>query len=126
MPLRKSILSSLGITLICFTFVANTFASDNPTSDDESARNVIASCEKESETVDDSATFDLGLCLGILTGLHYLSPHICIPPSVSLAEIARVLTKYFNSHAAGRQADFCDRALDAMKSAWPCGSRRNI
>jgi hypothetical protein len=126
MPVRKSILSSLSILLICFTLLAKTFASDKPTSDDEAARDVIATCEKELENVDDSATFDLGVCLGILKGLHYLSPDVCIPPSVSLTDIARVLTKYFNTHSAGRQADFRERALDAMKSAWPCGSRRNI
>ena len=88
---------------------------------------MIASCEKELDDVKDSASFDLGVCLGILKGLHYLSPDVCIPSSVSLLDIALVLAKYFRSHPEHRQkTDFRERSLEGMRSAWPCGSRKNI
>jgi hypothetical protein len=65
------------------------------------------------------------MCLGILKGLHYLSKDICIPPATSLGKIGEVVSQYFDSHA-GKTRDFQETALDAMRSAWPCGARNNI
>jgi hypothetical protein len=66
------------------------------------------------------------MCLGILKGLHYLSKDICIPPATSLGEIGDVVSQYFDSHTSKIADDFQETALDAMRSAWPCGLRNNI
>ena len=93
---------------------------------DEAARGIMSGCEETLATVDGVPTFDLGLCLGVLKGLHYLSNDVCIPPAVSLEDIAVVLQKFFQSHPEGRHEDFRERSLDAMRSAWPCGPRNDI
>ncbi len=98
------------------------FATDS----DEAARGIISGCEETLGTVGDQPTFDLGLCLGVLKGLHYLSSDVCIPPAVSLEDVALVLKRFFRSHPEGRHEDFRERSLDAMRSAWPCGRRHDI
>lgn len=97
-------------------------AADN----DEAARGIISGCEETIGTIEDLPTFDLGLCLGVLKGLHYLSRDVCIPPAVSLEDVALVLKRFFQSHPEGRLEDFRERSLDAMRSAWPCGPRNDI
>jgi hypothetical protein len=94
-------------------------------SDDDKARNSISGCEVELKDLG-SNTLQLGLCLGILKGLHYLSADVCIPPALSLADIAGVLDKFFDAHPVNPSADFRDRSLEGMRSAWPCGDRKDI
>jgi hypothetical protein len=73
-----------------------------------------------------SQTFDAGMCLGIIKGLHYLSRDICIPPATSLGQIADVVSKYVDSHIGKMPDDFRETSLEAMRSAWPCGEQRVI
>jgi hypothetical protein len=122
--LSASVAALLGLALL----PSKTSALDisKKESDDAAARNVIASCEKQLKLAEGSETFDLGICLGVIKGLHYLSTDICIPPSLSLGDIAGVLSKYFDSHAEESQADFRERSLEAMRAAWPCGFRKAI
>jgi Ssp1 endopeptidase immunity protein Rap1a len=120
--MRRLLISGFTTAFLCLLLIPKTSASD----DDEAARNVLAGCEEELKAASGAATFDLGVCLGTLKGLHYLSTDVCIPPALSLAEIAAVLSKHFDAHPKERQADFRERALGAMRSAWPCNSRENI
>lgn len=125
MTVRRILISILAAAFLnSFLVVVSSSAFDKP-GPDEAARNVLAGCEKQLEAVDGAETFELGLCLGTLKGLHYLSADVCIPPAINLATIAGVLTKYFQSHPTDR-GDFRERSLDAMRSAWPCGYRKNI
>jgi hypothetical protein len=101
---------------------ACTFAQDPI---DDEAQSVTAGCHEALKRTGQSQTFDAGMCLGILKGLHYLSKDICIPPATSLGKIGEVVSQYFDSHA-GKTRDFQETALDAMRSAWPCGARNNI
>jgi hypothetical protein len=55
-----------------------------------------------------------------------LSKDICIPPATSLSQIGDVVSQYFDSHAGKTRDDFQETALAAMRSAWPCGGRKNI
>jgi hypothetical protein len=66
------------------------------------------------------------MCLGILKGLHYLSKDVCIPPSTSLSQMGDVVARYFDGHADKIRDDFQEMALDAMRTAWPCGLENNI
>ena len=109
--------------LIAASFPTSTSA-QNPI--DDEARAVTAGCHEALKRTGELQTFDAGMCLGILKGLHYLSKDICIPPATSLGQIGDVVSQYFDSHTAKVDDDFQDTALDAMRSAWPCGGRNNI
>ena len=111
------------IFLIAISFPASTFAQDQI---DEDARSVTAGCHEALKRTGQLQTFDAGMCLGILKGLHYLSKDICIPPATSLGQMADVVSQYFDTHTGKLDDDFRETALDAMRSAWPCGGRNNI
>lgn len=93
---------------------------------DDEAQSVTAGCREALTRSGQLQTFDAGMCLGILKGLHYLSKDICIPPATSPGQIGDVVSQYFDSHAGNPRDDFQETALDAMRSAWPCGGRNNI
>jgi hypothetical protein len=93
---------------------------------DDEARSVTTGCREALKRTSQLQTFDAGMCLGILKGLHYLSKDICIPAATSLGQIGDVVSKYFDSHAGRTQDDFQEIALDAMRSAWPCSGRKDI
>jgi hypothetical protein len=102
-------------------FPASAFAQNQI---DDEAQSVTAGCHEALKRTGQLQTFDAGICLGILKGLHYLSNDICIPPATSLGQIGEVVSQYFDSRTA--KDDFQETALDAMRSAWPCGRRNNI
>lgn len=87
-------------------------------SHDDEGRGVTAGCHDIMKALDANA-FDLGLCLGVLKGLHYLSQDLCIPSTVSLGDIASVVTRYFDAHPQQIDSDR-ELSLEAMRSAWPC------
>jgi hypothetical protein len=93
---------------------------------DDESRSVTLGCHDAIRQGQQSKTFDAGMCLGILKGLHYLSRDICIPPATSLGQIADVVSKYVDSHAAKMHDDFRETSLQAMRSAWPCRQRHDI
>ena len=109
--------------LVATSFPACTFAQDQI---DEDARSVTAGCHDALKRTGKLQTFDAGICLGILKGLHYLSKDICIPPATSLGQIGDVVSQYFDSHEGKIDDDFQETALNAMRSAWPCGGRNDI
>jgi hypothetical protein len=113
-------------------FVSNGLAAENsglPTlrkSDDEMARSVTAGCQAILKREHADKTFDLGLCLGVIKGLHYLSGDVCVPPALSLRDVADVVSKYLDGHPNQIDEDFREVSLAAMRAAWPCAGRRNI
>ena len=113
-----------GILIVVSTsFPASTFAQNKI---DDEARSVTAGCHEALKRTGQLQTFEVGMCLGILKGLHYLSGDICIPPATSLDRIGDVVSQYFDTHTDKLHDDFQETALDAMRSAWPCGRRNNI
>jgi hypothetical protein len=102
-----------------------TFTSAQYSIDDE-ARSATAGCHEALKQTGQPPTFEAGMCLGILKGLHYLSKDICIPPATSLGQIGDVVSQYLGSHTGRIDDDFQEAALAAMRSAWPCGRRKNI
>jgi Rap1a immunity proteins len=93
---------------------------------DDEAQSVTAGCHEALKRTSELQSFDVGMCLGVLKGLHYLSKDICIPPDTSLGQIGDVVSQYLDSHAGKASEDFQVTALDAMRSAWPCGQRNSI
>ncbi len=76
--------------LVAMSFPACTFAQDQI---DEDARSVTAGCHDALKRTGKLQTFDAGICLGILKGLHYLSKDICIPPATSLGQVGDVVSQ---------------------------------
>jgi hypothetical protein len=109
--------------LVAATSPTSTFAQN---SIDDEARSATAGCHEALKRSRQPQTFDAGMCLGILKGLHYLSKDICIPPATSLGQVGDVVSQYFDSHTGKINDDFQEAALAAMRSAWPCGRRSNI
>jgi hypothetical protein len=93
---------------------------------DDEARSVIAGCHDAIKGAGPPQSFDAGMCLGIIKGLHYLSQDVCIPPATSLGEIADIVSRYVDTHEGSAQDDFRETSLKAMRSAWPCGKRHDI
>jgi hypothetical protein len=93
---------------------------------DDEARSVIAGCHDAIKGAGQPQSFDAGMCLGIIKGLHYLSQDVCIPPATSLGEIADIVSRYVDTHEGSAQDDFRETSLKAMRSAWPCGKRHDI
>lgn len=96
------------------------------TSPDEAARRVIEGCPEILKSANRMETFDLGMCLGVIKGLHYLSTDVCVPPATSLDDMASVITKYLHARPAETSEDFREISLKAMRSAWPCRGRKSI
>jgi hypothetical protein len=93
---------------------------------DDEARSVSAGCHDAIGNKGQPQSFDAGMCLGIIKGLHYLSRDVCIPPATSFAEIADIISRYADSRKGSAQDDFRETSLEAMRSAWPCGKRHDI
>jgi Rap1a immunity proteins len=118
-----------GLTVRCgVVFAIATFypaVSPAQTQIDAEARLVTAGCHEAIRNACQQS-FDAGMCLGIIKGLHYLSRDVCIPPATSLAEIADIVSRYVDSHKGKTQDDFRETSLEAMRSAWPCGKKHDI
>ena len=119
---RWTICCSLFIAISTW-FPASTFAQNQI---DDQAQSVTAGCPEALKRKGELQTFDAGMCLGILKGLHYLSNDICIPPATRLGQIGDVVSQYFDSQESNLRGDFQDAALNAMRSAWPCVGRNTI
>jgi hypothetical protein len=50
------------------------------------------------------------LCAGLVDGIAYAAPGLCIPDSA----------KYIDDRPARMHADFNGLAFEALQAAWPC------
>jgi Rap1a immunity proteins len=120
--------SALLIVLISAAFPghASDLSNAPPVKDnDEVARAATAGCHNALKK-SDPEPFEFGLCLGVLKGLHYLSSDVCVPPAVSLEDVAGVVSRYLDTHPERIDQDFRETSLEAMRSAWPCTRRQII
>jgi hypothetical protein len=101
----------------------STFAHDKV---DDDARSATAGCAEALKSIERVDSFEGGVCLGILKGLYYLSKDICIPPSTSLGQVGDVVARHLAAHPKKIREDFQETALDAMRTAWPCGQENKI
>jgi hypothetical protein len=120
----KLIIAS-GLLMLSFLAAPQKHAVSKGLTDDDRARDSMTACERELRSLD-SGTLELGICLGIVRGLHYLSADICVPPALSMVDLAEILVRFFDSHPSDPLADFRERSLEAMRSTWPCGARKDI
>lgn len=83
---------------------------------------MTAGCHDAIRNARQPDSFDAGMCLGIIKGLHYLSRDVCIPPATSLGEIADIVSRYVDSQkgksqmtSAKRRWKQCDLLGPAVK-----------
>ena len=101
-------------------------ASPAQTPIDDAARLVTAGCPEAIRNAGQPQSFDAGMCLGIIEGLHYLSRDVCIPPATSLGEIADIVSRYVDSHGGKTNDDVRATSLEELRSAGPCGNRHDM
>jgi hypothetical protein len=91
---------------------------------DQVARDTVAGCLEVLNVQKAAETFENGLCIGVIKGLHYLSRDVCVPPALSLVEIADVIVRFPKAHPDSAKQDFREVVLQALRSAWPCAGQR--
>jgi hypothetical protein len=91
---------------------------------DQVARDTMAGCLEVLKEQKAAETFENGLCIGVIKGLHYLSADVCVPPALSLVEIANVVARFPKAHPDSVKQDFREIVLQALRSAWPCAGQR--
>ena len=64
--------------------------------------------------------FKMGLCNGLISGLHYMSNDVCAPAGATEGQTVRVVVQYIDARPARMHEDFRKLAVEAMKAAWPC------
>lgn len=61
-----------------------------------------------------------GMCVGIIDGLSFRNPTLCIPSNVTNTQGVKVVLKYIEDRPERRNEDFKILALEALRQAWPC------
>ena len=84
-----------------------------------SANFVMKGCRLFASEKHNSDLFYQGYCMGLLVGLPYADPMICMPRATNY-QTARVVVQYIDQQPARLHEDFIDLALEALRRAWPC------
>src|SRR5262245_20212182 len=75
------------------------------------------------------ATFDNGLCAGIVGTLFQVGPVLreelafCLPEGTNIFQGIRVVIKYIETHTEGLTGDSGVLAANALRAEWPCQKR---
>ena len=65
--------------------------------------------------------FKMGMCVGTINGISYMSKsRICPPPAVTPEQATRVVLQYIDQRPAMMNENFGRLAFEALQSAWPC------
>ena len=62
----------------------------------------------------------VGECVGIIEGIVYTPPQVCIGHGVILGQEVRIVVKYIDERPERQQESFMALALEALQAAWPC------
>jgi len=85
------------------------------------AKSLITSCRAFAD--DDSrsqAPFDDGFCGGVVVGLAYADPTICVPKGLAYRQSVRVVIQYIDERPSRMHESFVELATEALRSAWRC------
>jgi hypothetical protein len=119
---------SLGALATASMFVFGASASASAQVDINSGNFLLPVCQRYLLNSADVTTQEAGLqgyCAGVLTGLWAASAlfardTICIPPTVTNGQMARVVVAWLEAHPQDLHEKFHRLALVAMAKAWPC------
>jgi hypothetical protein len=59
-------------------------------------------------------------CAGIIFGIAFAAPDLCIPNGVTNGQKVRVVVQYIENRPARMHESLFDLALEALRAAWPC------
>jgi hypothetical protein len=65
------------------------------------------------------ATYESGICYGLVSSILYLDDETC-HPKITIGQGVRVVVKYIDERPARHHEDFRALALEALRAAWPC------
>jgi hypothetical protein len=100
----------------CEAVVAETDRSDGHT-----AKSLITSCRAFADEDSRSQTpFDDGFCGGVVVGLAYADPTICVPNGLGYRQSVRVVIQYIDQRPSRMDESFVELATAALRSAWRC------
>jgi len=89
----------------------------------ESAKNMVPGCRGWLERTKEASPLGLvlqGLCVGLVKGVGYKKPGICIPPNSTNREALRIVVQYIDARPTRQQESFLALALEALRAQWPC------
>lgn len=122
--LRKALLS-LGWVFIIFPLLSSKALGD---SDVNSGNYFLPGCQAFIATNFNSSTpFRAGECLGVIRAITYnltSNSLICIPSTVTMGQIVRVIVRNLENNPAHLHEDFFLQVAYALGSIWPCPVRK--
>ncbi len=84
-----------------------------------SANYIMKGC-RDHLTQSESNYFGRGNCSGLLEGIAYADPMVCIPNGVTLGQIVRVVVQSIDQQPARLHEHFRDLAREVLRRTWPC------
>lgn len=114
--------------ILAFVLAASSIAmEENTTKSDGNA--LITSCQATVRSMDgidvkDVERYGATFCLGLVEGIGWASPDVCLPDGVVVGQEIRVVVKYLNDHPEKLNLD--ERVLThaALASAFPCTKKK--
>jgi hypothetical protein len=92
-----------------------------PDSSAASANALVPSCRAFADENSRSQTqFDDGFCGGVVVGLAYADPTICVPKGLAYRQSVRVVVQYIDQRPSRMHEPFIELATEALRSAWRC------
>jgi Rap1a immunity proteins len=85
----------------------------------KSANFMMPAC-RDSLRRDTSATFQQGVCTGLIEGISYMDNSQCQPDGVTIGQEIRVVVAYIDARPARMHENFRDLVVEALRAAWPC------
>ena len=85
-----------------------------------SANFVMKGCRLFASDQPSTGSVSEGVCSGLLGGLAYADPTICIPPRVTHYQTARVVVQYIDQRPNRTHESFLKLATEALRLTWPC------
>lgn len=86
-----------------------------------SANALVPSCRAFADENSRSQTlFDDGFCGGVVVGLAYADPTICVPKGLAYRQSVLVVVQYIDQRPSRMHEPFIELATEALRSAWRC------
>ena len=82
-----------------------------------SGNKLLSACDDYSIA---KGTFEQGFCLGMVTGVAYVSSKICVPTGVTNKQHVLIVEKWFKDNPQELHIDAYYLTEKALSKAWPC------
>src|SRR5262245_13600595 len=109
------------ITIIaCLQFACGTLQAAERT---YTANDLLQDCKNSLlERVALTRPFYSGLCMGLVSGVHYIDAKSCAPEDTTPSQLIRVVLAYIEVRPQRMNDEFMPLVVEALRSTWPCSS----